>query len=104
MSDDALYTILLLVSVAAGPLVRFSPSPRLKRIVSSLLGVAIVIFACHWDALHPLIVTLINCLLILVLGPRFVASATHLLLVSVLFGTRQEYVIDVMSAYKICFI
>ena len=101
MSDDVLYTILLLVSVAAGPLVRFSPNPRLKRIVSSLLGVAIVIFACHWDALHPLIVTLINCLLILVLGPRY-SLPTYFRFV---FMTRQEYAIDIMSAScKICFI
>ena len=70
MIDDVLYSILLLVSVASGPLVRISPTPKSKRIVSTLLGVAIVVFACHWDALHPLIVTLINCLLIIALGPR----------------------------------
>ena len=71
MTDDVLYSILLLVSVASGPFIRFSQTPNVKRLVSTFLGVTIVAFACGWDALHPLIVTLINCVLVLVLGPRY---------------------------------
>ena len=71
MTDDVLYSIILLVSVASGPFIRFSHTPNVKRLVSTFLGVSIVVFACGWDALHPLIVTLINCVLVLVLGPRY---------------------------------
>ncbi|XP_045211572.2 lysophospholipid acyltransferase 7-like [Mercenaria mercenaria] len=76
MSDDVVYGILLLVSVGSGALIRYAKTPLQKKLLSTLIGVLVISFSCGIEALHPLIVTVGNCVLIKFLGARWCHAAS----------------------------
>lgn len=70
MSDDIVYAVLLIVSVGSGPLIRYAGGPTLRKYMSTLIGICLITFACRVEALHPLIVSVGNCVLISLVGPK----------------------------------
>ncbi|KAH3747043.1 lysophospholipid acyltransferase 7-like [Dreissena polymorpha] len=71
MSNDVVYAVLLIFSVSSGVVIRNVKSVFLKKLLSSTIGVGLVAFSCGFEGVHPLIVTVGNCLLILVVGSRW---------------------------------
>jgi len=69
--DDFMYATLLLISVGSGGLIRNVKGPTARKLVSTAVGVGLVAYACGYEGLHPLVVTLGNCALIFLLGPRY---------------------------------
>jgi len=70
LPNDVLYTILMVISVLSGPLVRLAPPGLPRQLLCTAIGTGLITFASGWEALHPLIVSVGNCVLITVLGPR----------------------------------
>ena len=72
--DDYVYVGLLICSVAVGPLIRYLNDYRLKQLVSSALGFAIVVSVCREHFVHSLVTSLVNCLIIKSIRPRCVLN------------------------------
>lgn len=75
--DDYLYASLLLVSVGAGSLVRIGNGPATKKLLCTTIGVMLISFACGFEAIHLILVTLGNCVLISFVGPRWCHLASY---------------------------
>lgn len=71
MPNDVLYTILLVISVGSGLVVRRANPGTQRQLVCTAIGIGLITFSCGREALHPLIVTLGNCFLILIVGSRY---------------------------------
>ncbi|WAQ97686.1 MBOA7-like protein [Mya arenaria] len=78
MPDDIIYATLLLVSVGSGVLVRNTRSILARKLIASSVGIGLVLFSCGLEGVHPLIVTGVNCLLILLVGARWCHIASFI--------------------------
>ena len=69
-SDDVIYCLLLILSVAFGLVVRGTEGASRKQIISTLAGITIVVFVCGIHGLHSLVVAVVNSLIVLNIDPR----------------------------------
>ena len=70
ITDDVVYSIVLLSTVPAGLLVKQISSPELKKAVCTIIGIAIAFLTIGGHILHPTFVTLSSILIIKLAGPR----------------------------------
>ena len=80
MSDDVIYGGLLVLSIPLGHAVKTLAGyhRQRKQLVSTLCGVLIVISVSGFHALHSVLSTLVNCLLVKFIGPRFCHIASFI--------------------------
>ncbi len=69
--DDFVYAFLLILSIPVGNLFKkFIRDPRLKSILSSVIGLFIVVIVCKTDTLHSLFLVITNSMLILLVHSK----------------------------------
>lgn len=68
--DDIIYMSLLFISVAIGPIIRNVPNPYYRKMSSTILGFIIVFIVSGNHIIHPLLVTFINALILLICNKK----------------------------------
>lgn len=69
--DDIVYLLLLILSVGLGDFTRRLESAHIKQLVSSSFGVLVVLVVSGWHALHCLIETTVNAIIICCLPAKY---------------------------------
>lgn len=80
--DDIIYITLLCLSVAIGPLIRNVPNKYFRRLFSTVAGILIVLIVSGKHIIHPLFVTFVNALIVLLVNKRL----CHILSAAFCFG------------------
>ncbi len=68
--NDFIYASLLLFSVLFGHVLKSVEAGRKRQIVSSVVGVALVLIVCGKHGLHSLVTVLVNSVIVLLISPR----------------------------------
>ena len=69
-SDDLSYVCLLAFSICFGPVLKRTVGYRNKQLLSSGIGLIIVVLWCRRNVLHSLVAAFINSLIIKFLSPK----------------------------------
>ncbi|XP_061167600.1 lysophospholipid acyltransferase 7-like [Saccostrea echinata] len=70
VTDDVVYSIILVFSVPVGLLVKQISSPETKKLACTLVGAVVALITIGRHSLHPVAVTVVNIFIIKVVGPR----------------------------------
>ncbi|ESO84216.1 hypothetical protein LOTGIDRAFT_155546 [Lottia gigantea] len=76
-SDDTVYAGLLIFSVLFGSFIKYIRGANVKRFVTCLVGVILVVIICKFHCLHSLIAVLVNCLLLKFVSCRYVHLVSY---------------------------
>lgn len=70
LTDDVVYSLILLLSVPVGSAVKLIPSPELKKVVCTIIGIVAAFLTIGGHILHPLFSSVASILAIKIVGPR----------------------------------
>ncbi|XP_034333714.2 lysophospholipid acyltransferase 7 [Magallana gigas] len=70
LTDDVVYSLILLLSVPVGSAVKLIPSPELKKAVCTIIGIVAAFLTIGGHILHPLFTSVASILAIKIVGPR----------------------------------
>ena len=88
---EAIYTVLMVLSICIGPFIKKIEGFHTKRVVCMLLGLIIVIILAQDHILHHLFMTLVNCVVIKTFGPKTCHIASFIWCFGYLFTFRITY-------------
>ena len=70
-NDELFYVIILILSIAIGPLVTYTKHGVIRKILSSSIGILLVLVSCKTDIIHSFISTTITILIIKISNKRY---------------------------------
>eukprot|EP00105_Crassostrea_gigas_P023407 XP_011443224.1 PREDICTED: lysophospholipid acyltransferase 7 [Crassostrea gigas] len=70
LTDDVVYSLILLLSVPVGSAVKLIPSPELKKAVCTIIGIVAAFLTIGGHILHPFFSSVASILAIKIVGPR----------------------------------
>ena len=69
--DDQIYLLLLLVAIPIGLIFkRFKFESAKKEVISTCIGLIIVLIVCSYDIIHSLIVVVVNATILTTIHPK----------------------------------
>ena len=71
-TDDVIYLLLLVTTIAVGEFIRRLDSAQLKQTIATAIGIAIVFIVSGFHIFHCVVTAVINALIICFVSPRYI--------------------------------
>ncbi|XP_064617963.1 lysophospholipid acyltransferase 7-like [Liolophura sinensis] len=97
-TDDIVYILVLVTSIPLGLYIRQTKEAKVKQKLCSIVGFVLVLLTCRLHALHSLITTVVNCIIVKYFDIRYCHWVSFAWCFGYLLGFRTIHLLGIPSA------